>query len=107
MRLNKTKSYLLIISSLVLLSAFWIFKKDELLSAKVIKVNNGYGYEVLYKENVIIKQEYIPAISYRKVFVSEADAWKVATLVKYKLKQREKPIIAIKDLDSLDVNINK
>ncbi|MCF8715289.1 DUF4907 domain-containing protein [Joostella atrarenae] len=107
MRLNKTQSYLLITSCLVLLSLLYSCNKKEPITSEVIEVDGGFGYEVSYKNRVLIKQEYIPAISFRKAFATKEDAAKIAEVVKGKLMKKQKPIINKEEIDSLHINIEK
>ncbi|MFD1292289.1 DUF4907 domain-containing protein [Lutibacter holmesii] len=65
---------------------------------KVFEIEQGYGYSIFEKEKLIIRQQYIPAISNLKHFKSEKDAYTVAKLVIEKLKQHKIPSISIDEL---------
>lgn len=104
MKLSKTQIFITtIICSVVLgLSIKQNADLDE-LQVNIIDVNGGYGYEIIYNNRVIIKQEQIPAIDAKKPFLTKEDSKKVASIVIEHLKSKEMPYIKIKDLESLQI----
>ena len=63
-----------------------------------IRVNQGWGYEVLIDNKVYIHQDCIPAIPSFKAFHSERDALLVGNMVVDKIKHGHKPTITVQDL---------
>ena len=58
---------------------------------KVIETENGngYGYQILCGDRVVICQPYIPSLPERKGFALEEDARKVGNLVLERIKRPE------------------
>jgi hypothetical protein len=72
-------------------------------SVKTIELSTGYGYEIIYENKVIIKQEIIPSVSSNISFHTENDAKRTAQLVVGKLKKRKIPSVSRGELDSLKI----
>ncbi|HEY9169780.1 MAG TPA: DUF4907 domain-containing protein [Lutibacter sp.] len=70
---------------------------------ETFKVNNGWGYTILKKDKVIIKQDIIPGIQVNKPFASKKDAEIVGRLVIEKLKNKKIPTITYKELQTKGV----
>jgi Domain of unknown function (DUF4907) len=69
---------------------------------------NGWGYEIVHKNRVIIRQEFIPGISGQIPFASAEDAKMVANLVISKLKDNnDLPTVSYKDIELLKIKINE
>lgn len=73
------------------------------LQAETIKIEEGYGYQITNNNIVLIRQEYVPAIQGKKVFLNTRDAKRVANLVMCKLTNKENPVVHIEELDSLNI----
>ncbi|WP_339713996.1 DUF4907 domain-containing protein [uncultured Kriegella sp.] len=71
----------------------------------IVIVEDGYGYQVLKDDKLIIRQEYIPAINTKQAFGTVKDAQLLADLVVDKLKNGRSPVIALSELDDLDIVI--
>jgi|WetSurMetagenome_2_1015567.scaffolds.fasta_scaffold139925_2 hypothetical protein len=67
--------------------------------------NNGWGYNILAGEKIIIKQDIIPGIQKNTPFHSESDAKKVGLFVLEKVKKHQHPAVKIQELDSLKVTL--
>jgi hypothetical protein len=70
---------------------------------RVIKVENGWGYELFSNDKIIIHQEIIPVIEGNSPFLSRSDARKTGELALYKLSTGKIPMITRRDLDSLGI----
>ena len=71
---------------------------------RVIRVKDGWGYELLSKDRIIIHQEVIPVIEGNSPFLSRGDARKTGKLALYKLSTGKIPMITRRDLDSLGIS---
>ena len=91
------------LSIALILCAIWITKDRPDLYAHVFKTEAGYGYAILDHDQIIIRQEHIPAISNEVAFCSEEDAEKVGELVLQKIKQRINPALSLKELKDLGI----
>lgn len=72
--------------------------------AIIFSVPDGYGYDIYVDGQRYIHQVNIPSVPGTKGFESEADALKVATLVRQKIENNiMPPSITPEELDSLGV----
>ncbi len=63
----------------------------------------GWGYEIVCKDKIIIKQDIIPAIQHAIPFQSEGDAEKIGQLVLNKMNSKKLPSVSVAELDSLQI----
>jgi len=82
------------------------FDSSESLTARVFKVEYGYGYSIFSKEGILIKQEFIPVLQEKKPFCSKNDAKNIADLVLEKLLNKKNPAITLIELEKLQIDIN-
>jgi hypothetical protein len=85
---------------------FFILTQCEVnnkIDYRVIRVENGWGYELFCKDRIIIHQEIIPVIEGNSPFLSRSDARKTGKLALYKLSTGKIPAITRRDLDSLEI----
>lgn len=73
-------------------------EKLTLLEVRSIKVDSGWGYDILKNSKVYIHQVYVPAIPGRQPFRSEADALKVGREVVSRLSTNTLPSVSARDL---------
>lgn len=76
---------------------------NERINCRVIRVENGWGYELYNGEKIIIHQEVIPVIEGNSPFLSRKDARKTGKLALQKLYKGIIPAITRQDLDSLKI----
>ncbi len=74
------------------------------LSVSVFPVDNGWGYDILEHNKIIIHQNIIPSISGDKPFQSVSDARKTGQLVIKKIRNKQLPIIHKEDLNRLNIH---
>jgi hypothetical protein len=66
---------------------------------------NGYGFNILVKQKILIHQPFIPALQGNISFATKADAEKIARLMLFKLKKNEMPpTVSVNELDSLHIS---
>ncbi len=79
-----------------------------------LKTESGWGYKIYLAaedrpdtltDHLYIKQEYVPGISGKHAFTSDADALRIANLVIWKISSGHQPIITKPELDSLGIVI--
>lgn len=92
----------IIIFTVLILTSIYLVKLGSTstnnFKLKTFKVNNGWGYTILKKDKVIIKQDIIPGISVKKPFATKKDAVIVGELMIEKLKDNKIPSISYKEL---------
>ena len=76
---------------------------DNKVNYRVIRVENGWGYELYNQERIVIHQETIPVIEGNNPFLSRKDARKTGKLALQKLYKGRIPVITRQDLDSLKI----
>jgi len=91
--------------SLVLPIIIWVylFQPSESITTQVFKVDNGFGYSIMMKRKILIKQKNIPAVAKVTPFCSAEDAQKTASLVKQKILMKVTPTVSLVELEDLDV----
>ncbi|MGB5434842.1 MAG: DUF4907 domain-containing protein [Maribacter sp.] len=72
---------------------------------KVIYVNDGYGYQILKGNKILIQQEVIPAVAGRRSFRTIKDAQFVADMVLSKISKGDSPVLTVQELNELDIVI--
>ena len=109
------KSYIFVFAFIILLViaySFRTFKKsDEKVNDRMLKVESvaihtsaGWGYNILVDHKIFIHQEFIPAITGTKPFLTQEDAMKTADLAIEKLKNGKLPSITKADLIALKIS---
>lgn len=78
-------------------------KKDPTLQSSVHRTGNGFGYSIMVKNKILIKQDFIPGTEGNHIFCDSLDAEKVASSVLTKLKQKEMPTITPAELKALKI----
>ncbi|WP_159023402.1 DUF4907 domain-containing protein [Formosa sp. L2A11] len=79
---------------------------SSIFNSKVYKTNSGYGYEITMNDKLLIKQDYIPAISENISFCNEDDANKIADIVISKLEEKVAPTITLEELKENKIILN-
>ena len=79
--------------------------QEPILRGKVIKLPNGFGYQIFSGEKLLVQQEFIPAVRGNQPFQSAKDAKKVAKLVIDKIRNRSSPQISIDELKEMEIVI--
>lgn len=92
--------------ALMLIIVFYPNKNDDSFTIKVIEVENGFGYTILYKNKMLIKQETIPVIETKNAFCNKKDALAIANIVKYRLENGLSPAITALDLKNNNIKTN-
>lgn len=73
------------------------------LKTETIAVGDGYGYQVWYGEDVLIRQENIPGLQGHVTFQNVNDALRVGDLIVHRLNHGKNPEITLRDLENLEV----
>lgn len=90
---------------LLLVLQFVACTKNETFKTDTFQTKSGWGYTIVYKSKIIIKQSVIPVISDSKSFSTEDDALKVAHLVVEKLNKQISPTVTKNDLILLKIKL--
>ncbi len=83
---------------------FFSCKPQRVAELKTVAVEDGWSYEILIDNKVYIKQEYIPCVTGKQRFQSDADAQKTGRLVLKKLRDGQMPTLRVQELDSLGIS---
>ena len=73
----------------------------ERLHSHAVQVEGGYGYVVLYGQDTVIFQPYMPAVGRRVPFASRQHAQAVGLLVCRKLAERQPPAVTREEVEAL------
>jgi len=111
MKLKVRHIIILVIFLSAVLVCFTVFKtvfthESEKFETAVFQSKNGYGYSISFKNKLLIKQDFIPAIQKSQPFCNSNDAQKVAYLVAEKLNKKENPRVTLSELNDLNIQLN-
>ena len=81
-------------------------KNDPRIYVHEIIVPGGWGYEVIYKNRILIHQGFIPAIPGNIAFQTREDALEVGQLALKRYLDTQRAAISTQDLDSLKIVIH-
>lgn len=70
---------------------------------RAVKMNDGWGYEVLVDKKVFIHQDCIPAIPSFRKFSSQEQALAIGSRVVEKLKKGHKPSISLQEINAAHI----
>ena len=97
---GKRIKFYLLLSCLLHLSSC----SEKEYETQLIRVNNGFGFEIKEDANVLIRQPFIPAAANKQAFKSKQEAQQVARLMIEKLTNNVfPPAISKHELDSLGI----
>lgn len=83
------------------------YHKSSNIRLTVIKLENGWGYDINNNQRILIHQPNIPAIQKSIPFNTKQDARKVGSLVLKKIESNKFPTITLRELDSLKIDYPK
>lgn len=99
----------IIIFTVLIITSILVFKLSGTSTndykLETFKVDSGWGYTILVKDKIFIKQDIIPGIPDKKPFATKKDAVIVGELVIEKLKNKKIPSISYKELQNNGVNL--
>lgn len=109
--MTKRHNIIVILFALFVSAGIWITalyrnnntKKKILVSSKIFKGVNGWGYDILVNDSLFIHQEYIPVIATNKGFEKKEEAAMAASLVLQKLQHNKLPTLTKFDLQQIFV----
>ena len=67
---------------------------QSLWKCRLLEVEGGYGYVILYGHDTLIRQSCIPAIGERRPFATREDALKIGRIVRGKLEAGRSPAVS-------------
>lgn len=104
---NRTKLIFMINSIIILIIiigfSYRNYNRANNLNLKIIKIEQGWGYDIVYKNGIYIHQPNIPAVQKNVLFSTKKEAEKVGTLVLKKIRSNKLPTITQQELDSLNI----
>jgi|GEM_PF-6653937 len=85
----------------LLLFAAGCARKEPACSYATFHGREGWGYDILVNETVVIHQENMPVLSDSRGFRSEAQAAAAAALVLKKIRARQRPALTAGEVQAL------
>lgn len=105
--MTKKHNRLVIIASLIISAFIWVISlninRQPSISYRTFEALNGWGYDILVNEHIVIHQDRIPSIGQRKVFSSAAQAAAAAMMVAEKMRQGKTPTLSKAELNTIYV----
>lgn len=82
-----------------------VAKKNTGITYKLTKQQQGWGYQILVNDTLVINQTNIPGVPGTAGFINEDEATCIAKKVVYKLQvSKQFPVITPQDLDSCHIS---
>jgi hypothetical protein len=91
----------LLIALLVLIAVSNKKPRQSKLEYQVFPVADGWGYEILSGRNILIRQEWVPAIKKNVRFKTRKQAECVARFVMEKLSQGASPTVSVPEIKQI------
>jgi len=106
--MTKRYNFTIILLSLVISAGIWIItlykentKNKNHFTAKVFKGFNGWGYDILVNDSLLIHQEFVPVIAGKKGFSKKEQAVQTAQLIINKMKGNQHPAVTTFELQQI------
>lgn len=75
------------------------------LEVQIYESGAGYGYRILLEEDILIQQDYIPALENHQPFCDREQAKRVAFFVLKKLMHGSNPGVSFSELKALEIEV--
>lgn len=107
--ISTTKYWVVIVLFLALGFGYSIYNQpltnnDHTFHSQIVDLNDGYGYQIMKGEKIVILQKFIPGFPGKQKFVTEKEALKTAGLVISKLEDGKSPVLLPSDLAELNIS---
>lgn len=115
--MKKIYSYFLVFCVISIATILFIYVQNT--NSEAIEINNSsytlqviekdsvWIYEIYTKDNLFIRQEYIPAVKGKQNFKTKEDAEKIGNLMVRKLSKNVFPVISKQELNDNNINFEK
>lgn len=87
---------------LLLILAISCLRKPDHLSNSVIPVKTGWGYEIRYKNHVLIHQDVVPGTAGQHAFRTQDQARMAADLVLEKIREHKQPTLNNTEIQTIE-----
>lgn len=93
--------------AIVISAAIWLITlnkrdiKNNHITAKVFEGFNGWGYDILVGDSLLIHQESVPSISGKAGFQKKEQAEQTAELIIYKIKKGKFPTVTALEIEKI------
>lgn len=91
----------------VVVLVFVLHRSTSAYKVKIIKVDEGWGYEIRLAGDTYIHQPFVPSIQKTKPFPSKRTARKTAYLVVEKLENGKLPTLTVEEIENLGIFIEE
>lgn len=103
---TKKHNNIIIGASVIISAAIWIItlnnhRDERRIESRAFQTTNGWGYDILVNDSILIHQESIPVFQKQQPFANKDQAEKTAALVVQKLKTGQHPTLTKFDLDKI------
>jgi hypothetical protein len=111
--LNKKHNLIVIACAAIIAVAILLFRRvspgvssgtgrhEQTFQPSVYRVVNGWGYDILVNDKLLIRQESIPVIQDNRPFPTKIQAENTAALVIKKLENGQHPSLTMTDIESI------
>jgi hypothetical protein len=93
-----------ILSCFILYKVYQFISPSDYNSVKTYKVSDGWGYQIIIKEKVLIDQPFIPGLPGIKAFPDKKSAAKTGKIVLERLLNHQSPTITKEDIKEIGLD---
>ena len=103
----KKHTIIVILVAIMISSGIWLrgynkeTKKCKSVKALIFEGSDGWGYDILVNDGLLIHQEYVPVIDGKKGFPTKEQAEKTALLIINKMKNGRLPTVTTFELEKI------
>jgi hypothetical protein len=99
--IDRKKALILALFAVILGVSVTLAGRGHFYDVELYKSSDGWGYDILKKDNVYIHQPFMPAIEGEVPFPDKKSARKTGRLVIKKIRNRESPTLTKEEVQSI------
>ena len=99
--IDRKKALILALFAVILGVSVTLAGRGHFYDVELYKSGDGWGYDILKKDNVYIHQPFMPAVEGEVPFPDKKSARKTGRLVIKKIRNRESPALTKEEIQSI------
>lgn len=97
--INKKVFFVILFLTILVAGGVYLNNSRHPFSVRLIRIDQGWGYDIMLKGKLIIHQPYMPGASGQTAFVQKSSARKIGLLVVKKLENKKSPSVSMDELN--------
>jgi len=104
--IDRKKAIILALFAVISGVSITLAVRGHFYDVELYKSGDGWGYDILKKDNVYIHQPFIPAVEGEVPFPDRKSAKKTGRLVIKKIRNKESPAVTKEEIQSIVKKVN-